>query len=348
MSHKRSGRHPLLAPRSQNIERVLVPAGKASLTLEALERRCLARLTRMLAAAAIWPTDDYGTGWKLGDFNILIVETTVAPDAALYVQFWSEPEQPVAWEVSSGRWNPPARRFITARAKRRLRDMGFEIGGKAGNFGKEVGVGNRGDAGSVARDVLRIFHDALGYRGATPLVARLTKGERAGRAVVHTRFDPEDVVNLLSHMGCATQLKKDGERPVVLAVWDGFRFAVTLDAPGEDGSFTCLDVTALVGHVTEETEATWITALNDTNGRSRVVRGWIDGDGDVIVGTSLMCARGLTAEYLEDQIAGWHRAALALAAGPPAKEGDETGGDDSDPDDPDSQPPKRRTGEVVH
>ena len=304
----------LLRSREKDVELVLVPAGARKLTLEALEAACLARLARLVAETAIWRRDGYGAAWRVGDHNILIVETTVATDAVLYVQFWSEPEQPTLWEVSSANPQPGVDRFVTDESKRMLAEMGFEIGGKAGNLGKQVHVGNTGDAAAAARDVLRIFHGAFAYRGATALVARVMKGERSGRAVVHTRFEPDDVVTMLRHLGYEAEAKKDGERPLVLASQGGFGFAVTLDVPAHGGSFRCLDVTALVGHPDEDSHAAWAGAVNELNGRSRVARAWTDEDGDVIVGTSLMCGAGVTEDYIAEQLAGWLRAAVELAA----------------------------------
>ena len=81
----------VLAPRDRAAEHLLVPAGRRTLTREALEARCLPRLARLLERTAIRHGEDHGRHWKPGDFDILLVETTVGSDAVLYVQFWSEP-----------------------------------------------------------------------------------------------------------------------------------------------------------------------------------------------------------------------------------------------------------------
>ena len=355
MGSAKASSSSVLAPRDRGAEHLLVPAGRRVLTRAALEARCLPRLARLLGRAAIRRDEDHGRRWKPGDFDILIVETTVAPDAVLYVQFWAEPGQPTLWEVSSGTPNPGARRFITARARRIIGEMGFAIGGKARNFRKEVLVGNSGDALAVARDVLRIFQDAFRYRGATPLVARVVESERSGRAVVHDRFTPEDVVNILRHRGYVTELKKGRQRqPRVFVDAGGFRFVVALEVPADGGCFRCLDVTAIVGHVEGETESAWLTALNELNGRSRVARAWVDGDGDVLVGTSVMCTRGVTENYVAEQVEAWHRSALDLLNNRPAAvrlddvddEGDREQAAGVSEDGP--APRRKRSTEVVH
>jgi len=166
--------------------------------------------------------------------------------------------------------------------------------------------------------VLRTSTTRSGTAGRRPS-ARVLEAERSGRAVVHDRFTPEDVVNILRHSGYVTELKKGRQRqPLVFVDAGALRFVVALEAPADDGCFRCLDVTTVVGHVEGDTERAWLTALNELNGRSRVVRAWVDGDGDVLVGTSVMCARGVTEDYVVEQVEAWHRTALELLNNRPA------------------------------
>jgi hypothetical protein len=318
MTRKIDERYGVPPLRQEKFERVLLAGGREQLTLAQIEKRCLARLARLVADTALWPSDGYRESWRVGDFNILIVETTVAPNAELYVQFWSEPNGPVDWEVSSGNWNPGARKYITKRTRARLGEMGFEIGGRTANFRKQATVANRGDATAVAREVLRVFHDALGYRGATPLVARFTRVERCGRAVVHTRFTETDVATLLQHLGYQTRVVRKGKRPILGGRQGDFQFVVALDVPSQNGGeFHCLDFVAAVGHITDGSHAAWGEALNRLNGLSRVARGWIDPTGNVCVGASLNGRGGLTEDEVANSITSWHRSAAELCGGPP-------------------------------
>ena len=308
--------------RDEKVERVLFAGGGEKLTLAQLENRCLARATKLVADTAIWPADGFGESWRIGDFNILIIETTIAPKAELYVQFWSEPNGPVDWEVSSGHVNPALRKFIGQRARRQLGEMGFAIGGQVNNFGKTVSVANHGDAAAVARDVLRIFHDALGYRGATPLVAKVVRAGRCGRAVVHTKLTLHDTTTLLQRLGYDTKVFKKGRRPVVGGRHQDFQFAVVLDVPAQHaGEFHCLDFIASVGKITDGSHAAWGAALNRLNGLARVARGWIDDAGNICVGASLSLMHGVTEDEIGHSIASWHRAATELRGGPPKPKG---------------------------
>ncbi len=337
--------------RHAEFERVLLPGGRERLTLSQIEKRCLARLTGLVAETAIWPSDGYRESWRVGDFNILIVETTVAPDAALYVQFWSEPNGPVDWEVSSGHCNPGARKYITKRTRARLGEMGFEIGGGAANFRKEAKVANRGDATAVARDLVRIFHDAFGYRGGTPLVAKVIRAGRCSRAVVHTKLTLHDATTLLQQLGYDTRVFKKGRRPVVGGRFQDFQFAVVLDAPAKhQGEFHCLDFIASVGQITDRSHAAWGEALNRLNGLSRVVRGWIDDSGNVCVGASLSLMNGATEDEIGHTVASFYRAATELRGGPPkprrGKTKEPSEADDSPLREEEDDTPKARP--VVH
>ncbi len=322
MTKKGDERYGVPPLRDGKVERVLFAGGQQQLTLAQLEKRCLARLTRLVAATVIWPLDGYRSSWRIGDFNILIIETTVAPKAELYVQFWSEPNGPADWEVSSGHLNPALRKFIGKRARRRLGEMGFTVGGAANNSGRNVPVDNSGDALAVAREVLRIVHDAFGYRGVTPLVARVIRGSRTGRAVVHTTFTLRDTTTLLQCLGYDTKIFRKGRRPVVGGRPQDFQFAVVLDAPAQHtGAFHCLDFITSVGRITDGSHAAWGDAINRLNGLSRVARGWIDDGGNICVGASLSLMHGVTEDEIGHSITSWHRTATELRDGPPKPKG---------------------------
>lgn len=306
--------------RSETSELVLLPGSPEPLSRAQVEQRCLGPLATLLTETANWPAGGFGNAWRIGDFNVLIVETTVAPGAEFYVQFWSEPNGPLAWEVSSGHCNRPLRKFITRRVRTALDRMGFEIGGGAGNFGKRVSIANAGDAAAVARDVVQIFWGAFGYRGGTPMVARVIRDGRCARAVVHRAFTLDDATTLLQYLGYETKIFKKGRRPVVGGRFQDFQFAVVLDVPAERrGEFQCLDFVTSVGHITDGSHAAWGEALNRLNGLSRVARGWIDDEGSVCIGTSLGLRGGMTEDEIGNTIAGWYRAATELrgkGAGP--------------------------------
>jgi hypothetical protein len=317
MASRYDERYGIPPLRSKTVEHVLLPGGRQKLTIAQLEKRCLSRLTKLFATHAVWPASGYRDTWQVGDCSILVVETTVAPGAELYVQFWSEPGRPVDCEVSSANMNPGAKAFVATQARERLAEMGFKAPG-GGNFARETQVSNIGDAKAAARDVLRIFHDALGYRGLTPLVARVTTAERSTRAVVHHRFNQVDAATILQHLGFDTRILEQGKRPVIQARQGDVSFIVILDVPAAGrGEFHCLDFVAPVGQVTDGAAAAWSEAVNRLNGSSRVARGWIDTGGSVLVGTSLHLLGGMTDDAIANAVNGWYQAVIQLRGGPP-------------------------------
>lgn len=298
-------------PRFENSAHVVLwPGGRRVLSPEDLERACLPRLTKVLEQALLWDGRHPSFGWMVGDHTIVCVETMVTPDASLYVQFWSEPQEPVLWEVSSGHANPGARPFIKGEPSRRLRAMGFRIGGEARNFGRRVTVGTRDEAAQVARDVLRIYHEALGYRGRTPLTVEVHRCRRAAAARVISGVTPEDVRKLLVRAGFgATPAEPEDGRPRLTGTQGEFSFDVTLDARDEEtGLYTAVDVAAPVAPF-EGTDM--LVEMNLLNQMSRVGCAWIAGGSRVVVmGTSLAFVGGLTEAHIVERLTAWVRLAM--------------------------------------
>ena len=150
-------------------ELLLKPLKHPLKTFDELLKRCLPTLTARLWACCCW-SDSMNNGWKIGDYNFLIFSVTPEEDTHIYVQFWSEPQEAVTVEVSSGEWSPATLQYTGTTQKELLKRFGFQIGGRAKNFQKQVSISSSADAESVARDVLQIFLTrSLGYRGQWPL-----------------------------------------------------------------------------------------------------------------------------------------------------------------------------------
>jgi hypothetical protein len=161
----------------ENARQLMAPRARLCTWAE-LSTVCRPTLAGAIADLTAWNRGRAGRSWRPGDYAFLVVETAVAPDAVLYVQFWSEPLDPVLWEVCSGSWNPGARRFVRGRPRQRILEMGFTAGGAARNFQKRLDITTRREAGRVARETLRVFFDAFGYRGTTSLLMKTLVSNR--------------------------------------------------------------------------------------------------------------------------------------------------------------------------
>jgi hypothetical protein len=156
---------------------------------------------------------------SLGDYRFLVFAIDVAPETQVYVQFWSEPFEPVIWEVSSGRWNPPADEWLAGDRAARIEAMGFTIGGSAENYHREVEITTAADIAAIAKDVVKIFYSGFDYRGTAPIVVKLV---HEGRSEMKETFDamtPADVAKAFALLDFKTEEladKDDQDGPVLL------------------------------------------------------------------------------------------------------------------------------------
>ena len=272
-------------------EEILVEGGGGNLPPEEVRARCETRVRALIAEACRWRVQDHGRTWTPGDYRILIFETTVALDAQLYVQFWSEPREAVAWEVSSGHANPAAQPFIKPEAHETLEGLGFQIGGGARNFATTVTIANLGDVHAVARQTLRIFCDALGYRGRTPLVARLTTSSRAEQAVVHHSFTLEDIQKILWRQGRRAQKVEGCGLPTISVAHDGTRYEVVLYGQVDGQNlYECIDLRVLLGTAGH----TQLDAVNAINAEHRQVKVFVERGGNAWLVQAISTTGGIT------------------------------------------------------
>jgi len=108
-------------------EVILKGGGKPLASVDALCDACLPALTASLWQTCCWP-DAHTNHWTIGDFRFLVLEFQPSRTACLYIQFWSEPDESVLMEVSSGNWNAGALKYIRREQRTALEALGFEVG----------------------------------------------------------------------------------------------------------------------------------------------------------------------------------------------------------------------------
>lgn len=185
---------PVLA-RGEEIERVILKGSRKALSRRALHVALEPVLRSWIGAACTWDSP------ILGDYRFVIFSVAVAPDTEVYVQFWSEPLEPVLWEVSSGHWNPPTDEWLAGRRAKRIEALGFTIGGQARNYRREIRITTPAEQAAVAKTVVRILFDAFDYRGSQPLKAHLSYQGRAELQATFDSFTPEDVAKVFAALG---------------------------------------------------------------------------------------------------------------------------------------------------
>jgi hypothetical protein len=213
-------------------ESLLGDTDESITSLDELREICLPTLTARIWETCCWPKR-MSDGWKVGDYNFIVISFSPAGDdrAALYLQFWSEPLEPVLAEVCSGNWNPGALKYIRHPQRKALEELGFTIGGGAGNFQKEVVIRSPEEAEQAASEALSIVFDVFRYRGQVPLSIKCDHGERATHAPVHSSLTPEDFIKLALEAGFRASQLPQGDAPVIALAHGRFRSVALLGSP---------------------------------------------------------------------------------------------------------------------
>ena len=190
----------LCPPRTDGVERsVLVAPSRRKLTPDQARARAIPAVEAIVSEACRWGA--LGDDWTVGDHRFLILEFCPAKGDDLYVQLWTEPDEPVLVEACSGAWTPPARKYIRAPQRAALRALGYEIGGRARNFEKRWTVASPRDAHALARELVDVLIDVFGYRGRQPLGMKYFAGGRTNREPVFNGLVVDDVKRMLAIAG---------------------------------------------------------------------------------------------------------------------------------------------------
>jgi len=182
-------------------------------SVEELVERCHRALSAHVWTTCCWSED--GAGWKIGDFNFLIVSLKPDVDSSLYVQFWSEPREQVLMEVGSGEWCPAAIRYIGPTQRKALDARGYKVGGRAHNYRKDLVIDSAAAAEAAALEALHVLFEVFGYRGQWRLAVKRHHGERAEHEPVYSSVSPDDFAKVASSAGCDATITTVGDVAVV-------------------------------------------------------------------------------------------------------------------------------------
>jgi len=285
------------------VDVLLQPSSEPIESLGGLEDVCLAALTARIWETCCWP--DAPGRWAIGDYRFAIIEFEPAPDVPLYVQLWSESQEPVLIEVSSGHSTPGALKYVWRAQRKLLEQRGFMVGGAPRNFQKETVVDSTDGAEALASETLAILFDIFGYRGEQPLTMTLHCGSRSEQRPVHASLTPEDFVKIAERHGFrASLITGDSDVPVVALEKGSFKTVAVFGSQIQRGN--------LFGSLLLRTRVRGSSSLPpsapDNNDVSCPVRFTVDGDGSVLAETSLMFEGGVTAEWIGKTLHRWRRA----------------------------------------
>lgn len=281
-------------------EVIVEPRTKPFSSLGELRDACLPTLTARLWATCRWSATMTGA-WKIGDHNFLIAEVCPDPETSLYVQFWSEPHEPVEAEVCSGEWNPGAVKYVREQERDGLRALGYTEGGRAHNFRKELQIRTSAEAETVAREVLDIFFEVFGYRGQWALELKWHRGERAEHEPVYSSVRPEDFAKLAAHLGF--EVEAHGRREPVVHLRHGNRpFVASLRGRLGDGCLYSIVVLEAALTSPGALDDTSVERMNDTVRFARVSRA---GEQGLVLSMPLRLDGGVTVGWLANALQHW-------------------------------------------
>ena len=271
-------------------------------SIDALVEHCHRALSAQLWTTCCWSED--GSGWKIGDFNYLVVSVAPDADTSLYVQFWSEPRERVLTEVGSGEWCPGAIRYIGPAQRKALDARGYSRGGRARNFGKELVIDSPAAAEAAALEVLHIFFEVFGYRGQWRLDIERHRGERADHDPVYTSVTPDDFAKVAAHAGCHATVTNSGDTPLVALTSGQREFLAVMDwrVPKQN----LYSLVALQAELTLKQPVS-DEAISRVNSMMRVVKAWRTDSRAVRLHMPLVLDGGVTAAWLVQSLQHWIR-----------------------------------------
>jgi hypothetical protein len=278
--------------RGQTLNDIVFPGAKKEMSRAELRRALGPVLARWITSTCLW--DDTAA---IGDHRYVVFAIDVAPKVQVYVQFWSEPAEPVVWEVSSGRWNPPADKWLAGDRSLRIEAFGFEISGNAENFYREVEVRTPADATRIAQTVVDIFYAGFDYRWLRPIKAKMAYESRADMRFAYDSFTPEDLSKIFDGCGFSVeQFNDDEDAPALRAVRRGIVTTITCaDRVPDQHLFQRAILTSVVEVPPEDARAA----------REAVERATGAQPDSMEVGTTLVFEGGVTVGWVMRRIQDW-------------------------------------------
>ena len=251
-------------------------------------------------SAHLWSTCLWGDEWRIGEFEFLIV-AFYPKGACLYLQFWSEPEEQVVTEVTSGEWAPQSLRYIGPVQRQALAARGYAKGGAASNFRKTLTIENADQAEAAALEALEVIWEVFGYRGEFELLVKRERSERGEEERVHAAITPEDFAKVALSEGWGTQVIGEGEtRMVALKRGRHVSFA-HFDWPSSDNLFSAITLQTELPSKGSIPDAT----IASINMDLRFVTAWRSDERAIKVRMALHLDGGVTVEWLERALAHW-------------------------------------------
>jgi len=238
----------------------------------------------------------------VGDYSFYVLSFEPIAGVEVYVQLWSEPDEAGAiFEVVSGARHQATKEYVNAERQELLRDHGFEIGGNAENFRKIACIASPGDIPSVAREVVAVLCNVMGYEGKVDLNYRcVLQTPYVPERVLHG-VTPDTVRKLLAEWGFIAELVSEENRPPLVKVRTEHGSFLVSFADEVNDKYERLTLTACFTLHTKNRPAyvRWLASILHTASVS------VDDEGEPVLKTSVLLHGGVAAAHLRERFQRW-------------------------------------------
>lgn len=277
-------------------------------------------LNHLVRQVVEWSGPSVDADQYLGDYRFLVVDVSTASGTDAYVQIWSEPHDQLVMEVGPGNREDALLQAFADSIREPLLDRGFSIGGNANNYRKELSVPSIEDAPRVAREMLAILLDVLGYDGRTDLAYKFQQDSNLKDAQVLTGIDRSTLCMLLRRWGLrATPSAEDSKVIDAMSMDLNFQLQLYCAQPPRKGHFweihcfTTLTMTA--------DEATLL--VEKVNGHMYLIKAHVtalpqEPIHEVRLAVGINLAGGVTLDHIRAQISEFLQVVRKLSFGRPS------------------------------
>ena len=241
---------------------------------------------------------------RLGDFRFLILNVQTGGGIDACVQLWSEARGNVILEVGPGDRPDPRLQAFADEVRAELLDRGFEIGGNANNFRKELPLQGGKEFGRFAREMMAIVVHVLGYDGTVDLRCRFEQSSHLAEGHVLSGVGLHELRFLMESWGLRPSVRADAKD-----VLDGRvlyqKFHVQLFCPQRHRKDHFWEVHCLALVTLRPDRAAAL--IDNANGRpcllkAYAVAGATETEQEVRLTHAINLAGGVTPTHIRDQI----------------------------------------------
>jgi hypothetical protein len=250
-------------------------------------------LITLVQQVTVWKdTSDTGEQY-LGDYRFLVLDFKTSSGVEAFVQIWSEPFGNVIVEVGPGNREDADRQAFAN-----------EIGGNADNFRKELPSPYNDDPPRVAREMLAILMDVLGYDGRADLTYRFHQGSHLRSGHVVTGLSRSALQTLMLRWGLRAHGPADEEDVLVAGdLQQDFRVHLFCPQPQRRGDFWEIHCVAVLTLAHDKASA----LVREVNGKPHLMKAFVTSDPgemtqQVRLALGINLAGGVTLDHVRCQI----------------------------------------------